>query len=132
MLPGQRDVLDYTDNRAFLQLLGDVTNIHKLGFLHCDIRPSNCLKINNRWHIIDFDLAVKKDHPKVTLWSASGQYRGCGHGIKSQCIGDGDNWSVQWSETDDIEMLYQAFISSVPNKESSTRFQTLSIVTDSF
>ena len=41
--------------RIFSQLVQCVGHLHDRGLLHGDIKPSNCVRIDNQWKLIDLD-----------------------------------------------------------------------------
>eukprot|EP01042_Synura_sphagnicola_P000404 gene404-426_t len=45
--------------RALSQLLRCLYYVHSAGVLHADINPSNVMRVDSNWKLIDFDLAVK-------------------------------------------------------------------------
>ena len=45
--------------RALSQLLRCLYYVHSAGVLHADINPSNVMRVDSTWKLIDFDLAVK-------------------------------------------------------------------------
>ena len=115
MRPANRDRLDRTldkTGRIFSELLKSLSAAHSAGFLHCDLRPSNCLLFGEEWQVADYDCAIQMN--TVTNSGIITQFpkiRAHGYRI-SQVINDEENQSfeVEWKIVDDIEMLHIACI----------------------
>lgn len=83
----------------------DLYEMHKRGYLHCDIRLSNIMKFGERWHLIDYSLSVPSNNV-ITVNRTSGQGKGCGGRVKSLLEkSTSDEISVKWTRQDDHDML---------------------------
>jgi hypothetical protein len=103
---------DRDDNTLiFSQLLESLSKVHKAGILHCDVRPSNCLKFVDGWQVVDFDLAVPisilNDSGSCKLTIGTSQQVSTGYRIKEATkeYVNGLEIIVEWKIDDDIEML---------------------------
>jgi hypothetical protein len=115
MLPASRNRLDTTvdtTGKIFSELLKSLSFAHSAGFLHCDLRPSNCLLFGEEWQVIDYDLAIQISNnvTKSGLITQFPKQRAHGYRI-SEVINDKvtkfEN-QVEWTINDDIEMLHIA------------------------
>jgi serine/threonine protein kinase len=125
MLPALRKMNTDKDNDAliFSQLHESLLRVHSAGILHCDIRPSNCLKFDQGWQLVDFDLAVPitttvdvvglRPAGKCVLIEGSLQLKCAGYKVQEKFneeINDKHDSTVEidWTVDDDIEMLHLA------------------------
>jgi len=110
----RKSEMDQDNKRLiFSQLFDSISTIHRAGILHCDIRPSNCLKFDGGWQVVDFDLAVRmttSDSGNCRLIIGTEQQKNSGHRIQKETEGktNGTEINVKWLKTDDIEMLNYA------------------------
>jgi hypothetical protein len=83
----------------------DLEVIHKAGYFHCDVRTSNVRVFQNKFRLIDFDLSVNKQNPRVKFvpgW----QFRCRPESLRHCQVGD----TVTWSERLDYEMVLNTVI----------------------
>jgi hypothetical protein len=104
------------DEKIFGELLESLSIVHSANILHCDLRPSNCLKFaRDGWQVVDFDLAV----PITDLHSGAGecllvynspQMLNAGYKVQEKARDSivHDKVTVEWTKNDDIEMLHLA------------------------
>mmetsp|Transcript_20717 Transcript_20717/g.18875 ORF Transcript_20717/g.18875 Transcript_20717/m.18875 type:complete len:139 (-) Transcript_20717:75-491(-) len=106
----------------YSQLLECLHQIHNANILHCDIRPSNCLRFDDGWQIIDFDLAVpipdsdialgNNDSGTCTVYVGTQQHLCAGYKVQKfiemSRKSKYELVNVNWTKTDDLEMLYVA------------------------
>jgi serine/threonine protein kinase len=111
MLPALRrsNTRKDTNLLIFSQLLESLSFVHKAGVLHCDIRPSNCLKFSDGWQLVDFDLAIhsKNNCGEFSLKIGTEQQKCAGYRINEVIKSEVEKEEVMvtWTVYDDIEML---------------------------
>ena len=125
MVPGSRtklnDIKDSTGS-VFAQLRDSLRVAHTAGILHCDVSPNNCVLFGNCWQVVDYGLAVTGTRTangdlvgNVTIRRNSYQHLCCGY-TAFQLINEqlskstADTVTVEWTPSDDFEMLYFALI----------------------
>lgn len=59
------------DVDAFLQILSGVEELHRLGFVHRDLKPGNVLHIDERWQISDFGLVLPPSSANTSVLSGT-------------------------------------------------------------
>jgi hypothetical protein len=85
----------------------DLQIVHDAGYVHCDVRPSNVLKFDHHYRLIDYDLALDKKNSEFTFKPGSQfEYRPAQY--KHAQVGD----KITWTPQDYISM-----ITAVINKE---------------
>ena len=121
----RKSLSDVTENKCqvFNELFSCLRNIHKVGYVHCDIRPSNCLHFPSGWQLADFDHAVSlqceeaQDSDRcgtAVMYKNTSQLTSCGESLLMrhedeirEAVHD-DAIAVQVYTWDDIEMLAKA------------------------
>ena len=104
------------DDLIFSQLLETLSEVHKAGIRHCDLRSCNCLKFNDGWQVVDFDLAISAESGSDICWCSlrvgTEQFNRVGYGVVRKWTemdgGKPEFMTVEWSANDDIEMLHRA------------------------
>ena len=67
--------------RIFAQLVQCVGHLHDRGLLHGDIKPLNCVRIDNQWKLIDLDaVCVLPSPPSSPFNSLDAKEATMGHG----------------------------------------------------
>ena len=103
---------------VFSQLLSSLTVAHRAGVLHCDVRPSNCLKFEDGgWQVIDYDLSVLASSGQCSLQRNTNQFDCAGEDVKAKFevaekSRDADviydsKITINWTVHDDICMLFK-------------------------
>lgn len=70
---------------ALVHILKCITELHRLGYCHCDIRWSNIIKADEQWYLIDCTLATRLDDvERLTAMPST---------IKSVFVFDMNPWS---------------------------------------
>jgi hypothetical protein len=78
----------------------DLQIVHDAGYVHCDVRPSNVLKFDHHYRLIDYDLALDKKNSEFTFKPGSQfEYRPAQY--KHAQVGD----KITWTPQDDISMI---------------------------
>ena len=105
-----QEEIEANNDKVYSDLLECLTRVHKLGFHHRDIRPANCLRFDEMWQLIDFDLAAKSSSDGTSsalLCCQDDQYQRAGFNIQQNFLLE-TSTAVEWTFRDDLEMLHKA------------------------
>lgn len=113
MKVGQPCELEVSNLKSWLKgVRRTLQAIHKAGYLHTDIRPSNALAFGRDIQLIDHDHCVSKEKPKVVL------ARGERYNMRGVSLwGTKLNSRVTWTEAHDVEMMMSSVLCLLEQKQ---------------